>query len=164
MRILGIALPIFSAIFATAVQGAMVSSDGVNCRSAPSRNARVVERLNVGDKLEVLSARGRWTRVRARSSATCWVSTPLLGSAVIATADATSSRNAGAGRSAYALGAAGNRAYTTRSYSRGRKVSRPSHAAGISSGSCPCGSGSICVGPRGGRYCITSGGNKRYGM
>jgi hypothetical protein len=35
---------------------------------------------------------------------------------------------------------------------------------GSSSGSCPCGSGHICVGPRGGRYCITSGGNKRYGM
>jgi hypothetical protein len=29
---------------------------------------------------------------------------------------------------------------------------------------CPCGSGRVCVGPRGGRYCITSGGNKRYGV
>ena len=29
---------------------------------------------------------------------------------------------------------------------------------------CPCGSGKVCVGPRGGRYCITSGGNKRYGV
>lgn len=33
-----------------------------------------------------------------------------------------------------------------------------------SSGSCPCSSGRICIGPRGGRYCITSGGNKRYGV
>ncbi len=31
------------------------------------------------------------------------------------------------------------------------------------SGPCPCGSGRVCIGPRGGRYCITSGGNKRYG-
>jgi hypothetical protein len=30
--------------------------------------------------------------------------------------------------------------------------------------SCPCSSGNICIGPRGGRYCITSGGHKRYGM
>lgn len=37
-----------------------------------------------------------------------------------------------------------------------------SPAAPSSSASCPCGSGSICTGPRGGRYCITSGGNKRY--
>lgn len=27
---------------------------------------------------------------------------------------------------------------------------------------CPCSSGNNCFGPRGGRYCITSGGNKRY--
>jgi hypothetical protein len=31
------------------------------------------------------------------------------------------------------------------------------------SGPCPCGSGRVCVGPRGGRYCLTSAGNKRYG-
>ncbi|WP_415817157.1 SH3 domain-containing protein [Bordetella tumbae] len=30
------------------------------------------------------------------------------------------------------------------------------------SGGCPCSSSSNCFGPRGGRYCITSGGNKRY--
>lgn len=24
--------------------------------------------------------------------------------------------------------------------------------------------GNVCIGPRGGRYCITSGGNKRYGI
>lgn len=32
------------------------------------------------------------------------------------------------------------------------------------SSGCPCGGGNVCVGPRGGRYCITSGGNKRYGV
>lgn len=31
-----------------------------------------------------------------------------------------------------------------------------------SSYSCPCSSSRNCFGPRGGRYCITSGGNKRY--
>lgn len=30
--------------------------------------------------------------------------------------------------------------------------------------SCPCSSGRVCIGPRGGRFCITSGGNKRYGI
>lgn len=29
---------------------------------------------------------------------------------------------------------------------------------------CSCRSGKVCIGPRGGRYCITSGGNKRYGV
>jgi hypothetical protein len=35
---------------------------------------------------------------------------------------------------------------------------------GTTEGSCPCNGGNVCVGPRGGRYCITSGGNKRYGV
>ncbi len=31
-------------------------------------------------------------------------------------------------------------------------------------GNCPCRGSRVCIGPRGGRYCITSGGNKRYGV
>lgn len=31
-------------------------------------------------------------------------------------------------------------------------------------GKCPCNGGKVCVGPRGGRYCITSSGGKRYGV
>lgn len=27
---------------------------------------------------------------------------------------------------------------------------------------CPCSGTKLCTGPRGGRYCITSGGTKRY--
>lgn len=34
---------------------------------------------------------------------------------------------------------------------------------GASTADCPCSGGDVCIGPRGGRYCITSGGNKRYG-
>lgn len=41
----------------------------------------------------------------------------------------------------------------------GKKPTSPSDAT---SSSCSCGSGSVCTGPRGGRYCVTSGGNKRY--
>lgn len=37
-----------------------------------------------------------------------------------------------------------------------KQTSRPSEA------SCPCDSGRICTGPRGGRYCITKTGKKRY--
>ena len=33
-----------------------------------------------------------------------------------------------------------------------------------SDGNCPCNGGKVCVGPRGGRYCITSSGRKRYGV
>ncbi|WP_428992294.1 SH3 domain-containing protein [Pseudoxanthomonas suwonensis] len=37
------------------------------------------------------------------------------------------------------------------------RVSRQSYGSG-----CPCSGSTNCIGPRGGRYCITSGGNKRY--
>lgn len=33
-----------------------------------------------------------------------------------------------------------------------------------SSRSCPCSGRNVCTGPRGGRFCMTSGGNKRYGV
>ncbi|WP_249307423.1 MULTISPECIES: hypothetical protein [Pseudomonas syringae group] len=33
---------------------------------------------------------------------------------------------------------------------------------GYSDSDCGCGGGNFCYGPRGGHYCITSGGNKRY--
>ena len=39
----------------------------------------------------------------------------------------------------------------------------PLPAAGVAS-RCPCSGGEVCVGRRGGRYCITSGDNKRYGV
>lgn len=41
---------------------------------------------------------------------------------------------------------------------------KPKHTQPSSSSGCPCGTGLVCHGPRGGRYCITSGGSKRYGV
>jgi hypothetical protein len=31
-----------------------------------------------------------------------------------------------------------------------------------SNGDCPCGGGTLCVGPRGGEFCMTPSGNKSY--
>lgn len=42
--------------------------------------------------------------------------------------------------------------------------SQPRESTGYSGGGCSCSGGNVCYGPRGGRYCITSGGNKRYGI
>lgn len=54
-------------------------------------------------------------------------------------------------------------ASTTRVNLSYRAASKPSRHVRSVGGSCSCSSGRVCVGPRGGRYCITSGGNKRYG-
>ena len=45
---------------------------------------------------------------------------------------------------------------------RGFNLSTPRRES--STGRCPCNGGPVCVGPRGGRYCITTGENKRYGV
>lgn len=39
-------------------------------------------------------------------------------------------------------------------------VVAPVAAAGVES--CPCDAGLVCAGPRGGRYCITAAGGKKY--
>lgn len=41
---------------------------------------------------------------------------------------------------------------------RGLVAAPPKSAAG----DCSCRSGNVCVGPRGGRYCLTDSGNKSY--
>ena len=52
-----------------------------------------------------------------------------------------------------------------RSRARGLAGGLPSTKSEANSGEgCACGSGKVCVGPRGGRYCITSSGRKRYGQ
>jgi hypothetical protein len=43
-----------------------------------------------------------------------------------------------------------------------KQTTRPSQKRSYAAGPCPCSRALNCVGPRGGRYCITSGGNKRY--
>ena len=53
-------------------------------------------------------------------------------------------------------------AYKSRKHSVRARTFVPSR--GTTSGECPCNGGDVCVGPRGGRYCLTSSGNKRYGV
>lgn len=62
----------------------------------------------------------------------------------------------------------GDAAAKTRGRARGTRrrtrTSLPSFERGAAGGSCPCNGNNVCVGPRGGRYCITRSGNKRYGV
>jgi hypothetical protein len=55
--------------------------------------------------------------------------------------------------------------YASSSRPRPRAASpRPHSNSRRYGGACPCSGNNVCIGPRGGRYCITSGGNKRYGV
>lgn len=42
------------------------------------------------------------------------------------------------------------------------EAATPEAAAPARAGPCACADGALCAGPRGGRYCLTDAGNKRY--
>lgn len=115
-----------------------VATRSLNQRSAP--NAAVVGKLAGGDSVAIYERRGNWVRVSPEGSPARWVSSKLLCS-----------------------GAGCYRQSESRPSSRAISTPRPARS-NYSDGSCPCSGSRVCIGPRGGRYCITSGGNKRYGV
>lgn len=114
-----------------------VSTSTLNQRYSP--NGEVIGRLAGGDSVVVYERKGEWARVSAPGAPTRWVSSKLLCS----------------GSGCYRP--------TNRPVSPSREKFRPARSD-YSDGSCPCSGLRVCIGPRGGRYCITSGGNKRYGV
>ena len=72
-------------------------------------------------------------------------------------AEARGGGRGGGGKSYHSFGSHG---HSSKSRSGGYRGSGSSSEG--SSGSCPCSGSNDCVGPRGGTYCYTSGGNKRY--
>ncbi|MEI8144124.1 MAG: hypothetical protein WCH83_01550 [Alphaproteobacteria bacterium] len=151
----------------------LVNASSLNCRSGITLDARVVERLERGASVAVVATQGDWSMVQTAAAATCWVMSQFLSLPGAATpplnANAASSpvraaparpviRAPSAPAQAEALGVMS--ASTTGAR---RSVERRARSwAG--SGACPCGSGQICTGPRGGRYCLTASGNRRYGF
>lgn len=114
-----------------------VSTDALNQRSSP--NGRIIGRLAGGDAVVVYERQGEWVRVSPAGSSAKWVSSKLLCSA------------------------SGCYQPATKSSPTSREKHRPVRSNYYDVG-CPCSGSKVCVGPRGGRYCITSGGNKRYGV
>lgn len=118
-----------------------VNADALNVRSSP--NGKVVGKLKRSDSVTVHGRDASWVRISGDGQPTRWVSSERLCGTPSCAAN-TTARAARSARSA---------------------VPAPSGAARSSfssSSSCPCSSSNNCYGPRGGRYCITSGGNKRY--
>lgn len=128
-----------------------------NCRSAPAPTASVVSGASRGSSVLVSEQSGGWSHV-TDAGRDCWISSDLLSSAPPALglpppgADTASS-------TAGAVGLVSGAASAGRSLPRHKRHSNSSFDGG-----CPCSGSRVCIGPRGGRYCITSGGNKRYGV
>lgn len=100
-------------------------------------------RIHEGKRYEVGEAQDGWSLVNVYGS-DVWARASLFGNRCKSTSAATG-------------------AHVPAPKTRSAETSRSLSSSPSTSG-CPCGSGKVCVGPRGGRYCITSGGNKRYGV
>lgn len=159
---------------------AVVSARSLNCRREPEAAAAVAEGLSRDEQVIVSERRGDWAKL-TRVGGDCWVSGAFLAAGPSGGAVAASGASSpvsqgfvstGAGSAVAAAGtgyvaAKAAKASRKRSASRRRSASngrRGSTGGGYSAGGCPCSGSQICIGPRGGRYCITSGGNKRYGV
>lgn len=167
---------------AAASEPAYVAARSLNCRQEPDASAPVAEGLSRDDQVVVSERRGDWARL-ARPSGDCWVSNAFLADAlgentIDAAVNAETPSNSearglvssGAGAAVAAAGTgyvAAKAARSAKRYKGARHRStrkRRSSGGGYFGSDCPCSGSRICIGPRGGRYCITSGGNKRYGV
>lgn len=125
-------------------QSSYIDADRLNVRSTPKGD--VVSSLARGAAVQVYEQQDGWSRISKPSEVGRWVSS----SSLCASADCWA-----------------RRATSTNTPPAPAKLYTPPaqrSAPSSYSSSCPCSSGSVCIGPRGGRYCITSGGNKRYGV
>lgn len=117
-----------------------VNADKLNLRNQPG--GKVISTLKRGEKVQVYEKKNGWVRVSLDGQPAKWLSSKSLCD----------------GANCYAVS-------KPEPVRQARPASQPIPRQAPSYGSsCPCSSGAVCIGPRGGRYCITSGGNKRYGV
>lgn len=119
-----------------------VAVSSLNGRAEASADAPILQKFGRGEKLDVAGRDGEWVKV-VKAGVTMWVAAQYV-----------SDSFAPSPAAAAPVSLLGRRD-TTQSSRQTRS---------IGGGSCSCSSGQVCVGPRGGRYCMTSGGNKRYGI
>lgn len=147
-------------------------TSNVNCRNQPRATARIVARIPAGTDVSVERRRDDWSLI-SHTPRSCWVASRYLGEQSTADANRVSLRQT----RALTRSASTNRERISRPSRRSSFLARSPHRStrrrvrtrsapsyNYGGGSCPCSGRNICVGPRGGRYCITSGGNKRYGV
>ncbi|WP_434674476.1 SH3 domain-containing protein [Pseudomonas sp. R1-15] len=114
-----------------------MSTDKLNIRDQPG--GKVISKLQRGDNVQVFEKRNEWVRISIDGQPARWLSSKRLCS--------------------------GSNCYVRTQPKSLRPAPQPAYRPATEySSSCPCSSGNVCIGPRGGRYCITSGGNKRYGV
>lgn len=132
----------------------------VNCRRSSATSSPIVTSFEQGTSATVRERGASWTKLES-ASGDCWVANRLLSNEpVAATTSAPASPTAllsSSSEKSHRSGAGGSREKARHHRASTRRDSYLDEG-------CPCSGSRICIGPRGGRYCITSGGNKRYGV
>lgn len=117
-----------------------VNSDSINVRDKP--NGAIIDRLKRGQSVFIYDVSGDWERISKESEPQRWVGSSLLcsyGGCYVGKTVKSSTVNRA---TSYTPATSKKQTYSV--------------------GGCSCGTGNYCYGPRGGRYCYTSGGNKSY--
>lgn len=122
-----------------------VNIETLNVRNKPE-NGEIVEKLARGDAVLIYDRKDNWERLSKEFESPKWVLSKYL----------CTFENCFLKGDLYSKSAVKN------SYSSHIKSQPTTKIKKTYSSSCSCGSGSYCYGPRGGRYCYTSGGNKSY--
>lgn len=149
---------------------AYVSARSLNCRASADVSAAIVQGLHHGEAVTVVDTSAGWSKIDL-PSVSCWVSTAFLTD----TLPDNGKSHAEAGKMGLSspvgtgVGAVSTRGTVRNSrshagHSKRARKRRRSAPVNFYGGNCPCSGSNVCIGPRGGRYCITSGGNKRYGV
>jgi hypothetical protein len=142
-----------------------VAARSLNCRVSSMSTARVIRSFSRDQLVTVTEEADGWSKVSG--SPDCWVKasylTPEPKAATRRTGGGASTGSASAFLPSQASSSRASSLYGGQSTPRSRKKRSRSRGTYYNEG-CPCSGRQVCIGPRGGRYCITSGGNKRYGV
>ncbi len=141
-----------------------VTALALNCRSIAGPAGSIVRTLDKGAAVRATATTNGWSKVSSAGAGDCWALSQFL-SPDAPTSPATDASplvgTVGSRHHARNLPLLGGAVLGTYG-AHHHRISHKSHQT--LDGGCPCGVGGVCIGPRGGRYCITSGGNKRYGV
>jgi hypothetical protein len=150
--------------------GYYVKVASLQCRAEPS-----LTRLPKNAAVRVVERSGEWWRVNYTSAPLCWAKSGFLTVNASGSSDtvqmggripstgSTASRPAALSLRPLPLASPASPVSAPRR-SAASAASRPRRTDRSAGSGCPCSGSRVCIGPRGGRYCITSGGNKRYGV
>lgn len=133
-----------------------VNADLLNVRNEPV-SGQVVEQLKRGEAVEVYthSDNNKWVNISSNPTMPKWISSSYL----CDYEDCYLDSSFGQYSQPRDIVSYANSVPSTKKVSK--KTSKPAQSYSYGS-SCPCSGVFNCTGKRGGQYCITSGGNKRY--